>query len=199
MSRGPIGLSIVLFTCIAGIGAYGQAVPSATGAAAHFQAGVESSGFDTDVARSPHPFEYGIGVFADLMWRSLGLEAEARTIQFNEQFNVRQAVVSLGARYAVYNGPFTNSRFTPYAKGMGGLGSADYPLGTMGAHPEKTHSLFATATLGGGVDYRLSHRFFLRGEYEYQFWTRYGRGANDPGLGTANPTGFSVGIGYHLF
>jgi opacity protein-like surface antigen len=59
--------------------------------------------------------------------------------------------------------------------------------------------------LGGGVDYRLSRRIYVRGEYEYQMWPGF-VGPPDPqpiplqnrpnGL---TPNGFAVGASYRIF
>jgi opacity protein-like surface antigen len=200
MNTRNAGLSLLAFALLAGCCADGQTPAAAKQSTPSLQVGAEFSGFDTDVAKSPHPFEYGVGVFADLkVWGPVGIEAEARTIQFNQYLNVRQDIVSGGLRYVLNRGPLAAHRYLLYAKALGGLGSADFPYGTYGSDPNRKHDTFSTLTLGAGVDYRISHRISIRGEYEYQYWFDYGRGLGKTGLGTANPTGFSVGAAYHFF
>lgn len=200
MRSGKAGLWLLAFWSFMAVRALGQAAPSAIYRVPHLQAGAEFSGFNTDVAKSPPPFEYGVGVFADLqLLGPLGIEGEARTIQFNRQDNVRQDVVSGGVRYVFQRGFFANRRFAPYAKALAGLGSADFPAGTMGSAPTQQHDTMPVFTVGGGVDYALGQRVSLRGEYEYQFWTSYGRGVLEQGFGSTNPNGFSVGVAYRFF
>jgi opacity protein-like surface antigen len=156
-------------------------------------AGAVFSGFQTDA--DTHPFMYGFGVYADYNpLPFLGVEIEGRTIQFNSQNNIRQDTISGGFRY-IHN----VGRFAPYAKVLGGLGSADFPKGTYDGSPGRQHDTFSAMTLGGGLDYRLTHRVYLRGDYEYQFWFDYGRGLGKPGMGTINPNGFSIGASYKFF
>jgi opacity protein-like surface antigen len=200
MNTRNAGLSLLVFILMTGGYAYGQTPAAAKQSTPSLQVGGEFSGFDTDVAKSPAPFEYGVGIYADLkVLGPVGIEAEARTIQFNQYENVRQDIVSGGLRYVLDRGPLAAHRYLLYAKALGGLGSADFPHGTYGQDPSRRHDTFSTFTVGGGVDYRLNRRISLRGEYEYQSWFDYGRGLGKIGLGTANPTGFSVGVAYRFF
>ncbi len=194
------GLTLLAFALMAGCCADGQSPASAKMYTPSLQAGAEFSGFDTDVATSPHPFEYGVGVYADLkVLGPIGIEAEARTIQFNQYLNVRQDIASGGLRYVLDRGPLAAHGYLLYAKALGGLGSADFPEGTYGQDRPRRHDTFSTLTLGGGVEHRLTYRVSLRAEYEYQSWFNYGRGETELGVGTANPSGFSVGLAYRFF
>lgn len=182
-------VSLVLFSVLA---ANGQSAPAVSGGNEHIQAGVEFSAFNTDVAF--HPWEYGIGAYVDIDgWHSLGIELEGRTIQFDEQDNTRQDIASGGFRYVLHR----RSKFKPYVKGLAGLGSADFYGGTYKYHPDRHHDTFSAVTTGVGMDYALSPHFMLRGEYEYQFWFDYGRGALG-GKGTVNPNGVSLGAGWRF-
>lgn len=177
----------------------GQSPPAARSPNLRFSVGAEFSGFDTNVT-SQQPFEYGVGAYADLnVRRSFGLELEGRTIQFNEQENVRQDILSGGLRYRFTKPPLFAHKLIPYAKGLVGDGSADFPRGTYKEASLRQHNTMTVMTLGSGVDYRLTHRVLIRAEYEYQFWLDYGRGQLLPGLGTANPNGFSIGAAYRFF
>jgi opacity protein-like surface antigen len=201
MSTRNVELCLLAFVLMAGLCADGQSPPAARQSIPHLQVGAEFSGFDTDVAKSPAPFEYGVGVYADVkVWGPVGIEAEARTIQFNQYLNVRQDIASGGLRYVLNRGPLAAHRYLPYAKALGGVGSADFPEGTYGEDIPRRHDTFTTVTLGCGVDYQLADHISLRGEYEYQYWFDYGRGEAEAklGLGTANPNGFSVGAAYRF-
>ena len=173
-----------------------QSTPAAFGPPLHMQAGAEFSAFNTDVATNS--WEYGIGAYADAnVWRSLGIEAEGRTIQFNEVDNVRQDTISGGLRYVFHRGRFGGHALEPYLKALGGVGSGDFPPGTYKNSPRR-HDTFSVITVGGGLDIPLSHRFSVRGEYEYETWLDYGRG-HKGGVGQANPNGVSLGMGYRFF
>jgi opacity protein-like surface antigen len=190
-------LIAVLLLVVKGVN--GQSAPAASGSVLHLSGGAEFSGFDTDVTHE-QPFEYGVGGYGDLnLWRGVGIEGEARTIQFNEQYNVRQDILSGGLRYAYVKPALFGHQLIPYGKGLVGLGSADFPRGTYKEASLRQHDTFTVMTLGGGVDYALTHRVFIRAEYEYQFWFDYGRGQLLPGFGTANPHGFSIGAAYRFF
>lgn len=170
-----------------------QAAPSVKGSGMSLTAGGVFSVFNTDA--NTHPIEYGIGAYVDYNFFSyLGIEVEGRTVQFNQQDNIRQDTISGGLRY-IYN----RGKFAPYAKVLAGLGSADFPQGTYGNAPLRQHDTFTTVTVGGGLDYKITSHVYLRGDYEYQFWQDYGRGLNQTGFGTLNPMGFSIGASYKIF
>lgn len=180
--------------------AVGQAIPAGNTSVPHLQVGAGFSGFNTDVVKLPHPFEFGITAFADYaLWPSLGVEVEGRTIQFNEQYNVRQDTILGGVRYVMNFDRFTSHRILPYAKLLGGLGSADFPAGTEGAHLNRQHDTFPTFELAAGVDYRLQSRITLRAEYDYEYWLHYGKGSGTTSTGVINPNGFTVGAAYRFY
>jgi opacity protein-like surface antigen len=51
---------------------------------------------------------------------------------------------------------------------------------------------------GAGANYRLSHRWMLRVEYEYQMW-RDSPGFADEPKHELTPNGFHVGVAYRVF
>jgi opacity protein-like surface antigen len=79
-----------------------------------------------------------------------------------------------------------------------GIGYFNFPLNA-------AHGSYFDVALGGGLDYRLTRRIYVRGEYEYQIWPGF-VGPPDPtpiplqnrpnGL---TPNGFSVGASYRIF
>lgn len=170
-----------------------QVAPAATSfGVGKLNVGAEFSIFQIDAY--PHPIESGVGVYVDYdPRRFFGLEVEGRTIQFNETKNQRRDEISGGFRY-IYN----HGQFAPYAKALAGIGSADFTRGTYFGAPLRQHDTFTTMTFGGGVDYKLTHKLYLRGEYEYQYWLDYGTARRGP-LGVSNPNGYSVGVSYRIF
>ena len=187
-------MMLVGLTFVSSLLAGAQVATSTSGSGGmKLAAGAVFSGFQTDADH--HPFMYGFGAYADYNpLPFLGVEIEGRTIQFNQQDNIRQDAISAGLRY-IYN----RGRFAPYAKALGGFGSADFPKGTYANSIDRQHDTFTVATIGGGLDYKLTHRVYLRADYEYQFWFDYGRGIGKPGFGTINPNGFSIGAAYKFF
>jgi len=169
-----------------------QTPPAASSHPARLSVGVEASAFNTDAVS--HPVEYGIGAYADFDFLPiLGIEAEGRTIQFDQVQNLRQDVLVGGPRFSKRLGPAR-----PYAKVLGGLGSADFPAGTLASHPQQQHDTLRMGVIGGGLDYALSRSLWVRGDYEYQIWQGYGR-SNRGGVGYLNPYGVSVGISWRIF
>lgn len=82
---------------------------------------------------------------------------------------------------------FRFHRFEPYAKGLISYGSIDFTLND----PYYSHDTRTLYALGGGVNYRVSHRITARVDYEYQFWPDL--------LGNGlNPQGFSFGAAYNF-
>ena len=59
---------------------------------------------------------------------------------------------------------------------------------------------------GGTLDYRLTHRLIIRGDYEYQLWPSFAgppsynstTGTLNPNTSGLTPNGFSVGIMYRI-
>jgi opacity protein-like surface antigen len=51
---------------------------------------------------------------------------------------------------------------------------------------------------GAGANYRLSRRWALRGEYEYQLWPNSPNIASQPAH-EITPSGFHIGIAFKLF
>lgn len=129
-------------------------------------------------------FLYGIGAYADVdLPRWVGIEVEGRTLSFNKYQNkLRMDTGTGGVRFFM-----THRRFTPYVKGAMGFGSIDFPF-----HGPYSHNTYTFYTITGGVDYRLSHHIYLRGNYEYQSWPDFlGRGLN--------PQGINIGAAYRIF
>ena len=71
-----------------------------------------------------------------------------------------------------------------------GLGKIQYPF-SIGS------GTYLALAPGGGLNYRLSRRFSLRAEYEYQMWPGSPNFTNEPAH-ELTPNGFHAGIAYRL-
>ena len=126
----------------------------------------------------------GIAAFADVnhLIGKIGLEGEARWLPWG-QANVQESNYLFGPRYQVISG----RRLSLNAKFLAGAGIFHYKSQWGG---------WAAYAPGATLGYRVSRRFMLRGDYEYQIWPGF-VGNNGPrGL---TPNGFSLGASYRLF
>ncbi len=81
-------------------------------------------------------------------------------------------------------------RLRPYGKFLVGEGKIHYPFAIGDG------SYLALAP-GGGAEYRVSHRWTVRAEYEYQIWLNSPGFANEP-KHELTPNGFHVGVAYRV-
>ncbi len=126
----------------------------------------------------------GITGFVDFdMQRNLGLEGEARFVQFLQTDDLHFTTYSAGVRYRKNFG-----RFQPYVKGLIGEGFFNFPYNLATGH-------YMVVTAGGGVDYRLGHsRFHIRAaDAEWQYWPGFTFGAKTTPL-----TDLSVSTGIRV-
>jgi hypothetical protein len=124
----------------------------------------------------------GITGFADLdTRRRLGIEGEARWLVFHQTADVHATTYLIGPRYHVNMG-----RFQPYAKALVGIGQFNFPY-------NYARGNYLVVAPGGGVDYRLSRRIYLRlADVEYQYWPQFDFGA-------MTSVGVSSGIRVRIF
>jgi hypothetical protein len=169
---------------------FSQVAPATQGGGHSLSAGAEYSNFYPDWTSKRLG---GIAVFGDLdniFLHNLGIEGEARWLHFNEYLGQKQEHYLLGPRYRVVR----YHRLSGYGKLLMGGDWITYPNGIGNG------SYFAYAP-GGTVEYRVSHHWILRGDYEYHFLP------SAPGLAFTfprpshglNPSGFSVGVAYRIF
>ena len=64
--------------------------------------------------------------------------------------------------------------------------------------PVTSSGSYLSVAPGAGVNYRLSRRFMVRGEYEYQFWLNSPNFANEPAR-QLKPSGFHLGVSFRVF
>ena len=105
----------------------------------------------------------GITGFVDVdTLRRIGLEGEVRMLEFHQSGDVHAETYSGGVRYHM-----NFRRFQPYAKGLIGIGAFNFPYNL-------ATGSFLVATAGGGVDYRLTKRIYIRAaDAEYQIWPQF--------------------------
>jgi hypothetical protein len=141
-----------------------QVVPQAYAGGFKLSAGGTGSGYYLQYGARKM---IGASAFVDLdVKRGLGIEAEGRWLEFHQTQDVHVETYSAGLRYHMNFG-----RFQPYAKGLIGFGDFNFPF-------NYAHGRYLTATAGGGLDYRLSHRLHVRiADVEYQDWPQFTYGA----------------------
>jgi hypothetical protein len=153
----------------------GQARPSADARATGYQVGAGFSIVNTDYATH---LMYGITGFFDATYRGrYGLEIEGHTVQFNDFGNLREDSILGGGRYVIVR----HQRYRPYAKFLAGIGSIDFPVS---ANPNYHHDTFLVLEPGAGLDYNLTNRIGLRGDFGYQKWPDWQPHGLTPILGT---------------
>jgi opacity protein-like surface antigen len=177
--------SILASFCIvlsaAVVSARAQVAPAAYRSSFTLSAGALGSRFqpdyeDSGVAHSSPYNLYGIGAYVDADFsRWVKIEAEGRWLRFNQFLGVDENTYMIGPRVA----PYTFHKITPYGKVLFGWGSGSFLAGRS----------FALA-YGGGADYRLTRRFAVRGDFEYQQWQVTSI--------TLHPYGVSAGISYRI-
>ena len=165
-----------------------QVVPEAYGPAKSTWVGGEYSDFRASFPYQSSQRLEGLGVFADFNLRGrVGVEGDARFLHFGGFYGSTESSYLVGPK-AYF---FKRGRFQPYGKLLVGVGKIHYPFDIGDA------SYFALAP-GGGVGYRLSRRWMLRGEYEYQIWPSSPGYAIEPNH-ELTPNGFHVGVAYRVF
>jgi opacity protein-like surface antigen len=89
-----------------------------------------------------------------------------------------------GPTYTYTLRDFRRLRF--YGKGMIGFGGINFP--PYGSYSHDTRTIWAP---GFGAEYRAWNSFWVRADYEYQYWPNlFGRG------NTLNPHGLTIGMVY---
>ncbi len=170
--------ALVLVTCLPSIGR-AQVSPEGDKGGLTLSAGVMGSGFTLQYGNRKM---LGIAGFVDADTRKrLGLEAEVRMLEFHKTADVHAETYSAGVRYH-----FNIGKFQPYAKGLFGIGTFNFPY-------DLAHGTYIVATGGGGVDYALTRRIHIRAvDVEYQDWPEFT-------FGSMTSLGVSTGIRVRIF
>ena len=156
-----------------------QVTPAGDSGGLILTAGATGSGFTVQYGERKM---LGITGFVDAdTVRRLGIEAEGRWLEFHQTQDVHVETYSIGGRYH-----FNVGRFQPYGKGLIGFGNFNFPYNLARGN-------YLVVTAGGGLDYRLSHRIFIRAaDFEYQDWPQFS-------FGSMSNVGVSAGLRVRIF
>ena len=180
LHRAP-GLLLVLLLAMVGPAhrAFAQAAESADAGRTFIWAGGGLSYYNLQYGDHKN---VGITAFADAdTVRRIGLEAEARWLDFHQTSNVHAETYLGGVRYH-----FNVGRFQPYVKGLAGLGEFNFTY-------NYAHGSYFVIAPGGGVDYFLKPRVSIRvADFEYQYWPQFTFGA-------MTSVGITSGIRFRVF
>jgi len=162
-----------------------QVVPSATSNGPVIWVGAQYSDFQTDFENNRIG---GLGVYADFdraaHW---GVEADARWFRLGETGGQSVSNYLVGDRY---RHSLKHETIVPYAKVLVGAGLMNYPSNI-------GHGSYFAFAPGGGVDFRISPRFAVRTEYEYQGWPAAPGFPGIPSHGLS-PNGISIGFAWRV-
>jgi opacity protein-like surface antigen len=167
---------------------HAQVVPAAYSGGHPLWVGAEYSNMSASFPYQSNQRLSGVGAFVDLKLSGhIGLEGDARFLHFGGFAGSTESSYLAGPK-AYF---FAKGKFQPYAKMLVGVGKIHYPYDIGDA------SYFALAP-GAGADFRLSHRWMLRAEYEYQIWPSSPAYANEPNH-ELTPNGFQIGVAFRVF
>lgn len=184
---------------------HAQAAPSAKEGRFPFAVGVGLSGYNPDIG---HGHLIGGTLWIDYFpnrlpsfMRGIGIEVEARDLNYgrsaSQPSNLREDIVQGGL---IYSWPHFRN-FRPYGKFSEGYGNADDAVNPT----HRNHDSRTIFSGGGGFEYRVLGRLWVRTDYEYQVWPNFFKhpATVDPPeparpSGRLNPQGFTVGAVYHF-
>jgi len=189
---------LLLGTAIASPAAHGQAAPTAT-RTADLQVGggfvwAHSDYVPNDIG--------GFGLYADYdLFGHYGVEADFHRVRNPDadplvpSNHFSETTYEVGGRYLRR---YDNGRLAPYGKVLYGRGVVNFPAHQLyvpgGLETYIDNFAYNIVSFGGGVDYRLTGRVNVRGDFEYQHFF-----AHDPELPNGlSPYLFTIGAAYHF-
>ena len=190
-----LNLKLALFALLfaATLPAFSQIAPAAQERHIPIAVGVGVSDFSLDWGEGRRM--EGITAWVDLgiphtphFLNGLGIELEGRDINWGRPSStptMRHDTAVGGPIYSIRR----FGRFQPYAKYLIGIGSIDFPR-LPGSFPSYRHDTRTVYAPGGGADYRVYKKIWVRADYEYQFWP------NLFGAHSLNPNGVTFGALY---
>lgn len=165
-----------------------QVVPSAYKSQFTLTAGGLGSVFQPDYAgqgiaqESPNRL-YGIGAFVDARFnRWVQIEGEGRWLRFNQFESIYEDNYLIGPRFPIHSFKFMNA--TPYGKVLIGYGKLNFENNV-------AYGRFTDIAYGGGVDFKVTNRINVRGDFEYQQWPSWLNSS-------LYPYGVSAGVSYKV-
>lgn len=166
---------------------HGQAVPSARGGVQSLWVGAEYASFQAGFPVGSSFRMNGIGGFVNYNWNhQVGIEGHVRILNLNTWNGESQQDYLAGPRYTFLH----SNKLRPYAAFQLGMVHIQYPF-SMGSG-----NSFALAP-GGGLEYRLSRKWSVRGAYEFQILRNTPSFTNEPQF-SVKPSGFTGGISYRI-
>jgi hypothetical protein len=169
------------FACVLGLSAWSnaQAVPAAS------RSGGLQIGGGVTYARPDYdrPIK-GLTIYGDYDFtKHFGIEGDIHFVNLITPGDIGETSYLLGPRYRRQYG-----RFTPYAKGMLGIGRFQYQYPSQ--YKKASAYTYKIYALGGGLDLRATRHINVRAfDFEYQGWPGYGK----HGL---TPIVMTVGVAY---
>lgn len=168
--------------------AHAQAVPSAYGPGHSLWAGAEYSNITASFPYQSGQRLQGVGVFADFHLNSrIALAGDARFLNWGGFEGSTESSYLAGPKVFI----LARGKFRPYGKMLVGVGKIHYPFAIGDAG-------YLALAPGAGTEYRVSRRWMLRIEYEYQIWHDSPGFTNEPNHGLT-PNGFHLGVAYRVF
>lgn len=199
VARKIAGLLLSALVVPAVFPAFSQVVPAATEGHLPLRVGAGLSYYFTHLANGGTAGNYSafkgnlMGPAAWVDWNfyrlpwflnGLGVEVEGRHLNYARTGTdplLREDTGEAGPIYTLRH--FNNIH--PYIKALAGFGSVDFYNGD----PYYKHDTRTIYVPGAGVEYRMGHDLWLRGDYEYELWTHFGDGI-------LKPQGFTIGVTY---
>jgi opacity protein-like surface antigen len=176
-ARAIFTMGLVLLSLLAARSAFGQVSESANIGGHLVWIGSGVSGYYLQYGSVKN---LGVTAYVDAdSIRRIGFEAEGRWLQFHETNNISADTYLGGPRYH-----FNMGRYQPYVKGLGGLGLFNFTY-------NYAHGSYFVIAPGAGIDYRVSPRWSVRVDGEYQYWPQFTFGSMTSG-------GVTVGVRYLL-
>jgi len=167
-----VELTLAVFLVYAAFSANAQTVPAAMDPLFPLAAGAGISGFEPDINAgriyggtlwidySPNWFHRFCRGSVWKLCRDISLGRSA-----SQPPNLREDTVEGGVFYSWRH--FRS--FRPYIRGAGGYGNADYEGSKSVRHSESR----TISAVGGGVEFRVTRRIWVRADYEYQIWPAF--------------------------
>lgn len=173
------------FFAVGGV-ARAQVAPAASGGGRPIGISVGISDFSIDYGHDRRMLgpvaRGGIDLF-----HGLGVEGSARSIFMFTPDKVTRMQQSVFEGGAFYEAPgFHGVHF--FANGGVGLGLIEFPSN----NPKYTRDTYTVFQGGGGFEFHMVHRAYLRAEYTYQSWRDF------LGPNQLTPQGETLGVTYYL-